>query len=91
LGALYRFVLESVRGMQLPNFYDISGVLVGRTTTQYVDFCHLSEEGNRSVANAIADNVLASIEKSHESPPADFASQAVSWESETTGSSAGSR
>lgn len=68
LGKLHRFVVEALHRKRIANFHDISGVLKGRTTTQYVDYCHLSEDGNRVVANAIADIFLASLERASEGP-----------------------
>jgi hypothetical protein len=75
LEKLYRFVLESVRSMEMYHFHDISWALNGRKTTQYVDFCHLSEDGNRAVADAMAGIILASTEEMHLGPGKVLSSQ----------------
>jgi len=45
----------------LQNFYDLSGALNQAHGTYYVDFCHLSEEGNQIVAAKMATVLMDQI------------------------------
>lgn len=54
LTLLYRNVNEALKDQSLPRFHNISDALNQRTKTYYIDFCHLSEEGNAAVAEAIS-------------------------------------
>ena len=40
------------------NFYDISGILANSKKSLYIDFCHVNEEGNKEIAESIANDVL---------------------------------
>jgi lysophospholipase L1-like esterase len=58
LRQLYLQTYDAIKKLTLPHFYDLSGVLNDRNTTLYSDFCHLSEEGNEIVANAMAKIII---------------------------------
>lgn len=49
----YQLFYEKIKEKEISNFYDISGALKNRNKTLYIDFCHLSEEGTRIVADKI--------------------------------------
>jgi hypothetical protein len=53
LAGLYRKVQQNLGGIANPNFYDITEALNERTGTVYIDVCHISEEGNRLIAERI--------------------------------------
>jgi hypothetical protein len=55
---LYLDTYALLKQTPLPDFYDLSGALNDVQGTYYVDFCHLSEEGNRIVAVKMAKNIL---------------------------------
>ncbi|MFQ5590078.1 MAG: SGNH/GDSL hydrolase family protein [Phycisphaerae bacterium] len=57
------YVRESLKSKGLPNFYDISDVLRDRTKTTYIDYCHLTVEGNAVVAARIGDVIEAKLHK----------------------------
>ena len=39
----------------LPHFADLTHVLMDRDKPYYIDFCHLSEEGNKVIAERICE------------------------------------
>ena len=50
---LYKYCNRQVSNIKVPNFYNISDVLVNRENMIYIDFAHLTEEGNKIVAEKI--------------------------------------
>jgi lysophospholipase L1-like esterase len=40
------------------NFYDISDILADSKESLYIDYCHLNEEGNKEIAERIANDVI---------------------------------
>ena len=44
------------------NFYDISGILADSKESLYIDYCHVNEEGNKEIAERIANDVLDVIQ-----------------------------
>ncbi|MGH7451507.1 MAG: hypothetical protein ACRENG_09200 [bacterium] len=63
LRKLYLDTYGAIKKLPLPHFFDLSEVLNNRNTTLYFDLCHLSEEGNEIVANAIAEVIIAKFPK----------------------------
>lgn len=63
LRKLYLDTYEAIKKLPLPHFYDLSEALNSCNTTLYSDFCHLSEEGNEIVANAIAEVIITKFPK----------------------------
>jgi lysophospholipase L1-like esterase len=63
LRQLYLDTYAAIKKLPLPHFYDLSEVLNNRNITLYSDFCHLSEEGNDIVANAIAEVIITKFLK----------------------------
>jgi len=57
LGFLYEAVYSAIGERPIKNFHDISDVLHDREETVYVDFCHLSEAGNETVARRMAEAI----------------------------------
>jgi len=53
IGKLYEDVNAIYQDKNIPTFYNLSNVLNGRNMTFYIDFAHLSEEGNEVVAKEI--------------------------------------
>lgn len=53
LNKLYSITNKHLHEVSIPNFHNISGALAERTNSMYTDFCHLTEEGNRVMANEI--------------------------------------
>lgn len=53
LGNAYRCTIASLAVKSPPRFFDISDALSERTKSCYIDFVHLSEEGNELVATKI--------------------------------------
>jgi lysophospholipase L1-like esterase len=45
------------------SFVDLSGVLDAVVEPLYIDFCHLSEDGNRRMAESMLPHVLAALER----------------------------
>lgn len=60
LGYLYDRVYSEIRTRDIANFHDISDALAARQDSVYIDFCHISEEGNQRVAQRIGDVLLES-------------------------------
>ena len=52
---LHRYTQDYLRTKTFPHFYNISDALKGRTESVYIDFAHISEEGNALVANKIVE------------------------------------
>jgi len=50
LGKLYRMTTDSLAAQAGSHFFDLTGALRDRTKTYYIDFTHVSEEGNEVVA-----------------------------------------
>ena len=50
---LYQDINHMLERENIKNFYNISDVLRERNETFYIDFAHLSEQGNRVVTNKI--------------------------------------
>lgn len=55
LRALYRKVNNSMPTDSSARFYNITSALAGRSGTVYVDFCHISEAGNETIATVVTD------------------------------------
>jgi lysophospholipase L1-like esterase len=54
LGNLYRMTYDSLFAKSVPpRLFDITDSLSGRTKTYYIDFAHMSEEGNEAVATRV--------------------------------------
>jgi lysophospholipase L1-like esterase len=53
LAFLYRKVNDKLKNTPMPHFYDLSDALRERVDPVYIDFCHLSEEGNSLIARKI--------------------------------------
>ena len=53
VSTLFKRVKKSLNAKALPHFYDISDALIKREKPQYLDGCHLSEQGNELVAARI--------------------------------------
>lgn len=52
---VYEVVVQDLAAARLPNFFDISDALLGRTEPYYVDAVHISGAGNAVVAKRIFD------------------------------------
>jgi len=50
---LYSASYDSLRALTLPCFYDVSRVFANTSDSYYIDWCHLSEEGNAIVADEL--------------------------------------
>jgi len=61
--AIYRRVRESAALNDHPRFHDISDLFGDSEAPYYVDVTHLSEPGNRLVAEAMVEDVIALIEQ----------------------------
>ena len=61
--AIYRGVRQSAALNDRPRFHDISALLDDLEAPYYVDGTHLSEAGNRLVAEAMVEDVIALIEQ----------------------------
>lgn len=59
LRKLFRYTNEYIDAEQLPNFYNISDVLNGREEPYYFDWMHITEDGNR----VVAENILRKFKK----------------------------
>jgi len=57
LKQLYRSTLDEVLAMKLDNFYDLSRSLVGRPKAYYIDAVHISDDGNREIAEQIFERI----------------------------------
>ena len=55
LGKIHKHILGVLAEKKLRNFRDLSGALRGRTELYYFDYCHLTGEGNATVAAKICD------------------------------------
>ena len=55
LASLYRQAHQDLGRITDAHFHDITDALKGRTVPVYMDACHISEEGNRLVAERILD------------------------------------
>lgn len=55
LEGLFRMVNSSLPSDPSAHFYNITDALAGRSGTVYVDFCHISESGNETMARVISD------------------------------------
>lgn len=57
LGMLFRAVnnLVKQREHSMPNFHDVSTTLNQRTVPTYIDYCHISEEGNDAMARRLCE------------------------------------
>ena len=53
LKELYRLSRDKINSMRLENFHDISGALLLREKAYYLDAAHISDEGNKAVAEDI--------------------------------------
>ena len=53
LADLYRKVHRNITGIANRNFHDVTDALAERSVPVYIDVCHISEEGNRLVADRI--------------------------------------
>jgi len=54
LKKLYRYVNDKMAAATIPHFYCISDIFSEKKETFFIDFCHLTEKGNRTSAAAIA-------------------------------------
>jgi len=63
LARLHKYVRRALDARTLPNHYDLSDTFRDRTTTVYVDYCHLSEEGNALVATRIYEIVEPKLKR----------------------------
>ncbi|MCB2264403.1 MAG: SGNH/GDSL hydrolase family protein, partial [Candidatus Thiosymbion ectosymbiont of Robbea hypermnestra] len=61
--AIYREVRQSTRLNGHPGFHDISALFEALEAPYYVDVTHLSEPGNRLVAQAMVNDVIELIER----------------------------
>jgi hypothetical protein len=50
---LHKYTQDYLNSKTYPHFYNISDVLNGKVNSYYIDFAHISEEGNEIVANKI--------------------------------------
>ncbi len=50
---LHRYTLEYLKTKLFPHFFNISDILDGKTKSYYIDFAHITEEGNEVVADEI--------------------------------------
>ncbi len=55
LRQVYKNVQKKLASQKRENFFDVSNVLLGTRAKFYVDYAHLSEEGNHKVALEIAE------------------------------------
>lgn len=53
LRKIYKYTTDSLMAKSPSHFFDISNALSDRTESCYIDFCHLSEEGNELIASKI--------------------------------------
>ncbi len=53
LKTLYRLTRDAVVSLKLSHFYDLSRTLVGRPKAYYLDAVHISDDGNRVVAEKL--------------------------------------
>ena len=54
LAALFAYAHDSVSAKPTPRSSDITDALAGRSGSVYVDFCHITEDGNKTVAGRMA-------------------------------------
>lgn len=55
LTSCFKYTMASLAKRPSRHFFDITDALYGRTESCYIDFAHLSEEGNEMVSTKIAD------------------------------------
>lgn len=59
---LYLQTYRKVRNQKVTNFYDITKVLNNRRENTYIDFCHISEEGNMIIADNITQHLVEKLD-----------------------------
>lgn len=54
---LYQYAHSFLMSRRHPHLVDLSKVLQGRRKSYYIDFCHLTEEGNEAIASKMAQTL----------------------------------
>jgi hypothetical protein len=61
-GAFFEKLYAAMRAAEVPaGFRDVSDVFASTPQTVYIDFCHVSEEGDRLVAKRISDEIARAL------------------------------
>ena len=68
LAAVHRYILGDLRERELKNFWDVSDALRGRDTLYYLDYCHLTGQGNAAVARRMCEILETYIETPPQRP-----------------------
>jgi hypothetical protein len=58
---LHKYTLEYIKTKSFPHFYNISDVFSDKTKSYYIDFAHITEEGNE----VVADKIISLFEKEY--------------------------